>query len=72
MSGFHDSLGRVGGFSVVDTVLTVAVAGFVSQQIPAFKNKTGAIILGSLVLGELTHLALKIKTPLLNIINKNI
>jgi hypothetical protein len=66
MSGFHDSLGRVGGFAVLDTVLTVVVAGFVSQKIPAFKNQTGAIILGSLVLGELTHLALKIKTPVTN------
>jgi hypothetical protein len=66
MSGFHDSLGRVGGFAVIDTVLTVVVAGFVSQKIPVLKTRTGITILGSLVFGELTHLALKIKTPVTN------
>lgn len=68
MSGFHDSLGRVGGYSVIDTVLTVAVAGFISQKVPALKKHTGATILGAFVLGEIGHLALGIDTPITKVI----
>jgi NAD(P)H-hydrate repair Nnr-like enzyme with NAD(P)H-hydrate dehydratase domain len=71
MTNLNDSLGRVGGISVADTVLTVAVAGFVSQKIPALKNHTGATILGAFVLGELAHLAFKVKTPVTDVINGN-
>ena len=63
-SGFHDSMGRVGGLPVADIVLTVAVAGFISQHVAPLKKRTGLTIIAAAILGEITHLALKIKTPI--------
>ena len=52
----HELMGRVGGLAVIDIVGTVAIAYLLH---PSYKT-----IVAALVLGELVHLALGVRTPI--------
>ena len=61
MVDFHNSLGRIGGLAVADIVATIGVSALIAKKFKFSYRKT---ILGGFVVGEVTHLLLKIKTPI--------
>ena len=52
----RELMGRVGGLALIDIVGTVAIAYMIH---PSYKS-----IIAALLLGELVHLALGIRTPI--------
>lgn len=65
MTGFHDSMGRVGPFAVVDIALTLAAAYPVGKMagVPYW-----VALLALLLVGEGLHLLLKLKTPVTELV----
>jgi hypothetical protein len=58
----HDLLGRVGGYAVIDVVGTFAIAYGIARIWDAPVTPT---IVAAFVIGEITHWAMGINTPLL-------
>jgi hypothetical protein len=54
----HELMGRVGGLALIDIVGTVAIAYMLH---PSYKS-----IVLALIVGELVHLALGIRTPIVD------
>lgn len=57
--GFHDSLGRIFGIAVIDIVGTLVIALLLRPKTWSIAK----LVLFSLALGELAHLAFGIQTP---------
>jgi multidrug resistance efflux pump len=63
--GFHDLMGRIGPFAVVDIVGTIGAAYLISK---AFKTNFIATTATLFVVGELVHVAFKVKTPVTEVL----
>jgi len=64
MTGFHDKMGRIGPIAVIDLVGTIVIVILVGLWYGLSWARIGWWVVAALIIGEVVHLALKIDTPI--------